>query len=200
MGMPRIKSGQEPIPNDDRTMKRVVDRLAHEAYHLREDFAALKVIEATCVRSPFIVVTEAAYQSDVLVRPMRVLEWEERVGSFWLLYDRGLVKAEQDQINRLKSFSKRLLTIRNKTFFHIDGRELFDSQRVYRKANIKWRSDVESAIELISSIVNGLYSERFGPSDIQRTIADLEEIFTRNLLLSKDRESRSRNLSPATMN
>jgi len=144
----------------------------------------LKVLEAIGLRNAFVIVTKFAYQSDVLVRLMRVLEWEERVGSFWILYDRGLVKAEQNQINRLKSFSKRLLAIRNKTFFHIDGQELerFDDQRAYKKANIKWRSDVELSIELVSSIVNGLYGERLGSSDdMQQTIADLEEIFTRNL-------------------
>ena len=68
----------------------------------------MKVIESTGIVSAFIKVTGAALQSDLLVRLMRVLEWEERVGSFWLLYDRGLVKAGQDQIDRLKSLSKRL--------------------------------------------------------------------------------------------
>jgi hypothetical protein len=95
----------------------VIERLAREAFHLREDFAALKIVETTGVVSAFIPVTRAAFQSDALVRPMRVLEWEERVGAFWLLYDCGLVKAGQDCINRLKSLTKRLLTIRNGTFF-----------------------------------------------------------------------------------
>ena len=115
---------------------------------------------------------------------MRVLEWEERVGSFWFLYDVGLVKAEQNRINRLKTLSKGLLAIRNGMFIHIDGRELFDPQKVYRKANIKWRTGVESAIDLISSVVNGLYKDRVGrsaPSDMQLSIADLEEIFGRDL-------------------
>ena len=128
--------------------------------------------------------TATAFQSDVLVRLIRVLEWEERVGSFWLLYDCKLVKAEPGRINRLKSLSKRLQDIRNGTFVHIDERELFDPQRVYRNAKIRWRMDVESAIEVISSVVSQLYSERFGkpgPVGTEPTIADIEEVFTRNL-------------------
>jgi hypothetical protein len=119
---------------------------------------------------------------------MRVLEWEERVGSFWLLYDRALVKAGQDRINRLKSLSKRLLTIRNGTFLHIDAQELFDPQRVYRNANIKWRTDIEPAVEFISSVVNELYKDKIGePKErtMLSTISDLEEIFSRNLLALK---------------
>ena len=94
----------------------------------------------------------------------------------------GWSKAEDNGINRLKSLSKRLLAIRNGTFFHIDGREVFDPQRVYRRANVKWRSDIEAAIDLVSSVVNGLYKERFGTqgaSVTQLTIADLEEVFVR---------------------
>jgi hypothetical protein len=188
MGLPRLKPGQKPISRDDRTMKSVIERLAHEAFHLREDFAALKVIEAAGFRNVFMRVTVGAFQSDVLVRLMRILEWEERVASFWLIYDSGLVKAEDNGINRLKSLSKRLLAIRNGTFFHIDGREVFDPQRVYRRANVKWRSDIEAAIDLVSSVVNGLYKERFGTqgaSVTQLTIADLEEVFARILLALK---------------
>ncbi|MGA9721760.1 MAG: hypothetical protein WBQ86_04850 [Candidatus Binatus sp.] len=135
--MPRLKPGQKPTSKDDRTIDRAIARLAHEAYHLREDFAALKVIELAGFRSAFMAVTVAAYQSDMLVRLMRVLERDARVGSFWFLSDCGLVKAERDRINRLKSLSKRLLAIRNGTFLHIDERELFDPQRVYRKKKIK---------------------------------------------------------------
>jgi hypothetical protein len=182
--MPRLKPGQKPIARDDRTIDRVIDRLAYEAFHLREDFAALKVIETVGVKSAFSAVTVTAFQSDVLVRLIRVLEWEERVGSFWFLYDLRLVKVEEGRINRLKSLSKRVLTIRNGTFLHIDGRELFDPQRVYKKAKIRWRTDIESAIELISSIVTELYTQRFGkpgPAGTEPTIADIEEVFTRNL-------------------
>jgi hypothetical protein len=145
----------------------------------------LKVIESTGIVSAFIKVTGAALQSDLLVRLMRVLEWEERVGSFWLLYDRGLVKAGQDQIDRLKSLSKRLLTIRNGTFLHIDAQQLFDPQRVYRKATIKWRTDIQPAIELVSSVVNELYKVKIGePSErtMFSTTEYREEIFSRNLL------------------
>ena len=179
--MPRLKPGQKPTSKDDRTIDRAIARLAHEAYHLREDFAALKVIELAGFRSAFMAVTVAAYQSDMLVRLMRVLERDARVGSFWFLSDCGLVKAERDRINRLKSLSKRLLAIRNGTFLHIDERELFDPQRVYRK-KIKWRSDIEPAIDLISSVVNRLYGERLGKlGQLNTTIADMEEIFARGL-------------------
>ena len=145
----------------------------------------MKVIESTGIVSAFIKVTGAALQSDLLVRLMRVLEWEERVGSFWLLYDRGLVKAGQDQIDRLKSLSKRLLTIRNGTFLHIDAQQLFDPQRVYRKAKIKWRTDIQPAIELVSSVVNELYKVKIGePSErtMFSTTEYREEILSRNLL------------------
>ena len=185
MGMPRLKPGQRALPDNEQTINRVIERLAREAFHLREDFAALKVIETTRVVSAFILVTRAGLQSDVLVRLMRVLEWEERVGSFWLLYDCGLVKAGQDRINRLKSLSKRLLAIRNGMFFHLDAKELFDPQRVYRNANIKWRTDIEPAIELVSSVVNELYKEKIGEPNERTmllTTEDLEEIFSRDLL------------------
>jgi hypothetical protein len=185
MGMPRLKPGQKAVPDNEQTTNGVIKRLAHEGFHLREDFAALKVIESVGIVSAFFIVTQAALQSDLLVRLMRVLEWEERVGSFWLLYDRGLVKARQDRVNRLKSLSKRLLSIRNGTFLHIDAQQLFDPQRVYRNANIKWRTDIEPGIELISSVVNELYKEKIGePRErmIFSTIEDLEEIFSRNLL------------------
>src|SRR5260370_11553456 len=140
--MPRLKPGQKPISKDEQTIKRVIERLAYEALHLREDFAALKAIETAGIRSAFMAMAHVSFQSDVLVCLMRLLEWEDRVGSFWFLYDCSLVKAEQDRINRLKSLSKRLLAIRNGTFFHISGRNLPDPQRGYREANIKWRSEI----------------------------------------------------------
>jgi hypothetical protein len=184
MGMPRLKLGQKAIPDDEQTTNRVIKRLAYEGFHLREDFAALKVLESVGIDRAFLIVTARGLQSDLLLRLMRVQDWEERVGSFWLLYDRGLVKAGQDRINRLKGLSKRLLSIRNGTFVHIDGQELFDPQRVYRKAKIKWRTDIEPAIEFISSVVNELYKAKIGEPR-QRTMfsttEDLEEIFSRNL-------------------
>jgi hypothetical protein len=181
--MPRLKSRQKAIPTDERTVSNVIWRLAHEAFHLREDFAALKVVAPLRAKGAFFIVTFSALQADILVRLMRVLEWEERVGSFWLLYDLELAKADSARINRLKSLAKRLLKIRNRVFVHIDARELFDPERVYRNAQIKWRTDIESAIDLISNVIDKLFLEKFGHgvSNVPMNFADFEEIFTRNV-------------------
>ncbi|MGA2410312.1 MAG: hypothetical protein ABSG46_08000 [Candidatus Binataceae bacterium] len=82
MAMPRLKSGQKAVRDDEQTINRVIKRLAYEGVHLREDFAALKVLESVGIDRAFFIVTHAALQSDLLVRLMRVLEWEKRVGSF----------------------------------------------------------------------------------------------------------------------
>jgi hypothetical protein len=57
MAMPRLKRGQKAVPTDEGTTNRVIERLAYEAFHLREDFAALKAIETAGVVNAFILVT-----------------------------------------------------------------------------------------------------------------------------------------------
>ena len=145
--------------------------------------AALKAIASAGARNPFLAVASSGLQADILVRLMRVLEWQGPVGSLWFLSDCGLLTADKQTINRLKSFSKRLLKIRNSVFLHIDHKALHDPQAPYRRANIKWRTDIEKAIESISEVVSGLFQKEHGRDFTPKMgVADFEEIFRRDLL------------------
>ena len=99
---------------------------------------------------------------------------------FGKLRERGLTGGQQRFGNRFRNDIQET-EIRPYVPLSADGA---DQLRTVNKLLTKWRSDVESAIDLISSVVNGLYKERFGRwglSNLQLSIADLEEIFARDL-------------------
>lgn len=65
----------------------------------------------------------------------------------------------------LCSFSKRIKSIRDKVFVHIDKEAVFDPHRVYSDANISIAPDndeVALAVEAVWHVLNRLYFEIHG--------------------------------------
>jgi hypothetical protein len=181
---PKLNRGRTTITTDVRTIRRTVVRLVHEASNLKSDLGAIRAISTIENASFFLQIAARGLQSDLLVRLIRVFEWDERVTSLWYLYDKGLCGAVKERdINRLKSFSKRLKKIRDSVFIHIDARAIHDPQREYRRAKIKW-AEIAFAIESLSKIVTQLYLEQHKKpfADGLSTVGGLTEIYSRDLL------------------
>ncbi len=170
---------------DKATILEAIERIAFEAYHLREDMAALKALGQARdrVNCPFMLVASSGLQSDLLMRLARVLEHDGRVGSFWFLHRRGVIRADRLTIKSLSDIADRLEPIRNKVFAHIDKEALHDPQKPYRDAELHWLSEIEPAIVKISELVTTAHETRTGRpfpgANIQ--IAGFQEIFDRDL-------------------
>lgn len=165
-----------------------LQRLTVETYNLRCDFAPLMTLggrQDAVRKSPLLTQCVLALQGDLLIRLIRIFEDDRDVASFWYLHrcDPIRVGAGAD-IEHLQHLSKRLKTIRDKTFVHIDRKGLFNPQALYREANISY-SEIRENLDALWKIITRLQVETF-PDNAPRprlalTIDGLQEVYQRDI-------------------
>jgi hypothetical protein len=148
--------------------KRTVKRVTTEASWLLTEQTALVALGRVDAHGlDFFRVAFTALLGDRLLRLVRVLEENTRVASFWYLHrcnPKGVEQALQKAkitLADLRDFSRRLKSIRNKTFVHIDKDAVFDPNKIYKHAGIK-NSDVDRIVGGLCAAMQALYKATFG--------------------------------------
>ena len=148
--------------------KRTVERVTTETCWLFIEQTALVALGAVDAHGlDFFRVAFTGLLGDRLLRLVRILEQDTRVASFWYLH-RCNPKGVAQTLDRagisladLRDFSRRLKSIRNKVFVHIDKAGVFDPKKIYEDAGIK-SSDVDKVIRALSVAMQDLYQTTMG--------------------------------------
>ncbi len=139
---------------------RTVRRLLAEVTWIRVEQRALERLVGTKTKGlDFFRVAHTALLGDRLLRLVRVLEDSTRVSSFWYLYRCAPMEFANVDVRRLQSISKRLKSIRDKTFIHIDKRAVFNPEAIYQQAGITGR-EIVWAIETVWNELTRLHAQR----------------------------------------
>ncbi len=112
--------------------------------------------------SNFFEIMPKAFFGDMLRNTINVLNKHKDVASFWYILEKGEIKSlrtysEQKNI-LLEDLAEKLEHVRNKVFFHHDKNGILDTERIWKKANIKGK-DVGEAIQYLFSILKELYEK-----------------------------------------
>jgi len=157
-------------------------RLVREVHNMRSTAAASLAVSNKSSSNLFLQVAVAAFQSDLLIRLIRVLERDPKVASFWYLFQLDPMRVGRGiDVKRLKKLSERLKKIRNKVFVHIDRDAVFDPQRVYSDAGILG-AEIREAIDALWLVSRRLYKEQTGRdfSGTSDRLDDLAKDFRRD--------------------
>jgi hypothetical protein len=148
----------------ERTLTRNLNELARAILNWR----ALKGLEAAdpLVSIDFVLLAYWALFNEAFAHAMRAFDEHRGAASFWYLY--SCEPSELDQaagmvgieIAEIRSFSKSLKLIRNKTHFHIDKKAVFDPTAVWQRASIKG-ADFERLVRSTFDVLNFLYRTRW---------------------------------------
>ncbi len=151
-------------PTQEELFNVTLNRLTIEVFRLRSHLAILKTLkkrEQICRRSKFLVGVVDTIRSDVLIRLVRLFEESGRVCSFWYLHrSEGKRVSEGLDIRSLREFSRRIKSIRDKTFVHIDAKGVFNPQAIYKAAGIK-DSEISDVVEKVFQVLGKLNYETF---------------------------------------
>jgi hypothetical protein len=148
--------------------KRTVERVTTEACWLYTEQSALIALGKVDAHGlDFFRVAFTGLLGDRLLRLVRILEENTRVASFWYLYRCSPKSVEQAlkrtsvSVAELRDFSRRLRSIRNQTFVHIDKAGVFDPAKIYKDAGIK-NSEVDKTIRALWTAMQELYATTVG--------------------------------------
>ncbi len=169
--------------------RRTVRRLTIETRNLRGDFAARHVwyawlADGGSTSNLFLRGAGFALQSDLMIRLIRVLDVGRTTSSFWYLHQCGLSTAGDGiDFEKLREFSMKLKSVRDKTFVHIDKKGVFDPGKYYEEAGINdlHLANVIDQVWTVLCRLNFSYGEPPGNLDNQ-TLPSLCQDFGRDLL------------------
>lgn len=141
---------------------RVVKRLLYEIAWIRIEGVALRELGKGIPSAlKFFYVAHTGLRGDRLARLIRVFDEGKDVASFWYLHrckpkEMGcLFKRSGVMLEDLKSVSRKLKLIRNRTFVHIDKLGVQDPAQVYKDADLRGR-EIQRAITAIWRVLRGL--------------------------------------------
>ena len=170
--------------------ERTVQRISAEAYWLKTYQLAINGMKGVfAIGLDFFRVSLNSLKDARLVRLIRVLEDKSRVASFWYLHkcNPALINAAAKEnglnIERLKIISASLVSIRTKTFMHIDKDGIFDPQSFYKAAGLN-NDEVEEIIMALWRTMNRVHFKVFGeevqgdeyPGTDIKVLAELRDI------------------------
>ena len=163
-----MKIGATTSSHSDARFARAIERISAEAFWLRTYQNAINGMKGVdAIGLDFFRVSLNALKEARLVRLIRALEDKPRVASFWYLYkcNPGPVEAASKSsgldLSELKVASDALVSIRTKTFMHIDKDGIFDPQSFYKAAGLT-NNDVERIIRKLWKTMNHLHIQVFG--------------------------------------
>jgi hypothetical protein len=146
----------------------------------------VREIEGTCteLREGFLVFAYRSLWDDALACLMRVLDDHRDARSLWKIERRFQGKFEAVcfgsgiNLTKIREFSERLQTARDKTHFHIDKKYAADADRLWSELNIKENEMIGVAND-VARILGGLLSEEYQfPANLSRyDAADVRPIF-----------------------
>jgi len=143
----------------------------------------VREIERVCseLGQGFFVFAYRALFNNAMSSLMRVLDEHKDALSVWKLDERAtqtLCLEENIELSRLRAFSKRLKTARDKLQFHIDSRHVENPDQLWGELNIKYSEMIDTARNLATIISGILCNEHKFPANLSRYDAeDVEPIF-----------------------
>ena len=132
------------MKNIDKTFKRALIRNLFElerALSYINGYNEIVTIAPTSWWSFFSYSSLAMYDA-FMFHSMKILDEHPDVASFWFLHRNNkeeiekILKAHKVPIRKVRLLSKKLALIRNKTHFHIDKNAVFDTDKVWKDADI----------------------------------------------------------------
>jgi hypothetical protein len=166
--------------------EKTIERLLYDVESMRADQAAVYAI-GPAICHQFMHQARAAFESDRLVRLIRLLEKSTRVSSLWYLHrcepvlvERALVDSGLN-IGKVERLSGRVKLVRDQVFVHTDKDAVSDPEAVYKHSGIVM-SDLAEFVEALWLALNALYASAFQKPYPQRpTTAALRSLFEREL-------------------
>jgi hypothetical protein len=171
------------VPSD---YKRTLERLMHELDQaICEDRAHAAIWNAHTAQSmSFFHVAFSALSNDCVAHAIKVLDRHPKAASFWYVVKhkdgeiRSFCADQSISLSEIETMSDRLKGIRDRTHFHIDRRDVFDPEAVWRRAGVK-HSHFTAVLDSLWRILDHLYiaehGQSFGSPDYY-TGADVEPI------------------------
>ena len=141
--------------HSDKRYRRTVERIAAEAFWIYTYQKALCGLTVDAIGLDFFRVSMNALKDARIIRLIRVLEDDSQVASFWYLFranEKLMKKVSKEtafDIELARSLADKFLSIRNKTFVHIDKDRVFDPSELYKEADISHKD--------IDDFINGLW-------------------------------------------
>lgn len=152
------------------TYKRVLKRLMHELDQtICEDRAHAAMWNHISHRVDFFRVAFFALSNDTLAHAMKILDSHRDSASFWYIFGqreqdiRAFCARESIAVSEIEWLSRMLKGVRDRTHFHIDRRDVFDPDAVWRRAGIN-NSRFTAILESLWKILDYLYTQEYGES------------------------------------
>lgn len=183
--------------HSDTRFKRTVERIGAETFWLHTYHNAICGMKVDAIGLDFFRVSLNALKDARLIRLIRILEDDSQTASFWYLHKsnekliKTIAKICDFDINWARGISEKFVSIRNKTFVHIDKEGVFDPQQYYKNAGIT-HNDIENIIEGLWCLMQKLHIEVFG-SEIEHDNYSGEDIKYLAELRDKDLHNNSPN-------
>jgi hypothetical protein len=152
--------------------RRTIKRLIIETFNAPNVAAALGAMEDEYSANRFLQTAASAFQADLQIRLIRLLDTSGEAASFWYLYRCEPEKvANGIDLPAPRDFSERFKKIRDKVFVHIDRRAVFDPEGIYDEVDIKGY-EIVNALETLWRVLNRLYEEYEGKNSdsVQRLL------------------------------
>lgn len=167
-----------------------LERLFVDVETMRADRAALDAIAGLGLPYQFLRQARTAFQTDRLIRLVRVLEDSGNSASFWYLdrcepalirhavVDAGL---DMSKLQDLKRFAGPAKLVRDKVFAHVDKDAVLDPEATYIAAGISL-SELAQRVEDLWSVLTALYRSAFPDKYRHRpSTGEYRDLFDREL-------------------
>lgn len=139
-----------------------LERLTREIDNLRTVQAAIAAYnEAQPPSNRFLTLAFIALLGDRLLRLIRIFEDNRDTASFWYLHRCTPERMKHLDVERLKSLSGKLKTVRDLTFVHLDKRGISKAAAIWREAGIT-EAEIIEAIETVRHTLYDIWCKEFG--------------------------------------
>lgn len=157
--------------NERSLYARTLIRLLHELDQaICEDRAHAAIWDAhTAQGMSFFHVAFNALSNDAVAHAIKVLDKHSKAASFWYVLEqkeqeiRSFCSARALSLSEIETVSEKLKSIRDRTHFHIDRRDVFDPEDVWRRAGLS-HSRFTAVLGSLWLILDHLYAAEHGHS------------------------------------
>lgn len=179
--------------NIDRIFKRALLRNLFEIERALSYLNGYNEIERVVPynRRSFFSYSSLAMYDALILHSMKILDEHPNTASFWFLYNNdsveigNILKKYKTPIRKIRSLSKELSHVRNKTHFHIDKIAVFSPKKIWEEADINGNLLIE-ILNTLWKTLNEIHVIEIGTNFIQQIYdgSDIEKI----IQLAKENE------------
>ena len=157
--------------SEQRIYERALERLMHELDQaICEDRAHAAIWDChTSQGMSFFRIAFYALSNDTVAHAIKILDRHPQSASFWYIFQqkeqeiRAFCAAHSISLTEIEAVSDALKNIRDRTHFHIDRRDVFDPEAVWRRAGLK-HSRFTAVLESLWKILDHFYTAESGQS------------------------------------